>query len=153
MAPEFRILAVTDDDGGVREPDWLAAAIPVHRQLRPALPESAAGYSERLERVFASGGRLVVAVSGGAVAGVALWRLLENTYEGRRLYVDDLVVDDARRSHGVGKLLLDWLQEHARRLQCDAFALDSGVQRSRAHQFYFREGMHIASFCFRKALK
>lgn len=150
MAPEVGIVAVTGDDGAVQAPEWLLRAEPVHRQLRPALP---AAYGERLGQVFANGGRLAVAVSGDAVVGVALWRLIENTYEGRRFYVDDLVVDEAWRSSGVGKRLLDWLKEAACRLQCDAFTLDSGVQRSRAHQFYFREGMSIPSFCFRKALK
>jgi NAD(P) transhydrogenase subunit alpha len=41
----------------------------------------------------------------------------------------------------------------ARRLGCDVLALDSGAQRAQAHKFYFREGMHIPGFCFRKDLK
>ena len=41
----------------------------------------------------------------------------------------------------------------AKALGCSALTLDSGVQRQRAHHFYFREGMHIASFSFKKALK
>jgi hypothetical protein len=31
-----------------------------------------------------------------------------------------------------------------------AFALDSGVQRKKTHKFYFREGMFVVSFNFRK---
>jgi hypothetical protein len=38
-------------------------------------------------------------------------------------------------------------------MQCDVLALDSGTQRTDAHRFYFREGMVIPSFCFRKNLK
>jgi hypothetical protein len=78
--------------------------------------------------------------------------VIENTYEGRRLYVDDLVSDESRRSQGGGKLLLDWLEVKARSLGCDVLALDSGVQRERAHRFYFREGMSVSSFGFRKTL-
>lgn len=111
------------------------------------------GYVARLAQVFANGGRMALLVEGEAVRGVALWRLVENTYEGRRLYVDDLVSDEACRSRGIGKRLLDWLEAQAKTLGCDVLALDSGVQRQRAHRFYFREGMHIPSFCFRKALK
>jgi GNAT superfamily N-acetyltransferase len=87
------------------------------------------------------------------VRGVAVWRVIENTYEGRRLYVDDLVTDAAHRSRGIGRALLRHLEaraEHA--VRCD-LALDSGTQRTDAHRFYFREGMVIPAFCFRKNLK
>jgi GNAT superfamily N-acetyltransferase len=145
----MRIVDVTDGDGRVVEPLWLGRAEGVHRQLRTALPSD---YSERLAQVFANGGRLAVATEGEMVLGVALWRLVENTYEGRRLYVDDLVTDESQRSRGIGKLLLGHLERKARQLDCDVLALDSGAQRAAAHKFYFREGMHIPGFCFRKNL-
>ncbi len=145
-----RIIDVTDADGRVAEAAWLGRAEAVHRQLRTALP---ADYAARLAQVFANGGRLAVAAEGETVAGVALWRLIENTYEGRRLYVDDLVTDAAQRSRGVGKALLGHLENKARGLGCNVLALDSGAQRAAAHKFYFREGMHIPGFCFRKDLK
>ena len=153
MAPDLpavRVLDLTDYAGRVVEPDWLARAESVHRQLRPQLP---AAYAERMVEVFANGARLAVAIEGEAVRGVAVWRLVENTYEGRRLYVDDLVTDEARRSRGVGRALLAHLESKARALGCDVLALDSGTQRTRAHRFYFREGFHIPAFCFRKDLK
>ena len=150
MAPDYRVIAVTDDAGELREPAWLARAESVHRQLRPQLPPE---YEARLQVIFADGARMALVVDADSVCSVALWRVVENTYEGRRLYVDDLVSDETRRSSGAGKMLLDWLQAKAESLGCDVLALDSGVQRDRAHRFYFREGMHISSFCFRKVLK
>ena len=150
MAPDYRVIAVTDDAGELREPAWLARAESVHRQLRPQLPPE---YEARLQVIFAAGARMALVVDADSVCSVALWRVVENTYEGRRLYVDDLVSDETRRSSGAGKMLLDWLQAKAESLGCDVLALDSGVQRDRAHRFYFREGMHISSFCFRNVLK
>lgn len=144
------MLAVTDDHGVIVAPEWLAKAESVHRQLRPQLPPA---YADRMATIFAAGARLALVVDGESVLCVALWRLIENTYEGRRLYVDDLVSDETRRSQGAGKMMLDWLEAKAKALGCDVLALDSGVQRDRAHRFYFREGMHITSFSFRKALK
>lgn len=146
----MKVLPVTDDHGVIVEPDWLARAETVHRQLRPQLPSV---YTARMAEIFAGGARLAVVVDDGAVLCVALWRLIENTYEGCRLYVDDLVSDESRRSQGAGKMMLDWLEAKANALDCDVLALDSGVQRERAHRFYFREGMHISSFSFRKVLK
>lgn len=143
------ILPVTDDRGALLAPQWLARAEPVHRQLRDKLP---ADYRGRLTEIFATGGRLVLAVDGDRVLGLALWRVVDNTYEGRRLYVDDLVTDAACRSRGVGHGLLAWLEMTAGRLVCAVLALDSGVQRGDAHRFYFREGFFIPSFSFRKKL-
>ncbi|MBN8474215.1 GNAT family N-acetyltransferase [Sulfuritalea sp.] len=149
MAPELAVLDVTGGDGSLVEQEWLSRAEPVHRQLRDGLP---ADYAGRLRVVFANGGRMSVATEAQAVRGVAVWRLIENTYEGRRLYVDDLVTDAAHRSRGVGRALFHHLERHARNLQCDVLALDSGTQRTGAHRFYFREGMVIPAFCFRKNL-
>ncbi len=146
----MRVVFVTDGSGAVSEPSWLAQAESVHRQLRPQLP---ADYVARVTEVFANGARMALVVDGSAVLCVALWRVIENTFEGRRLYVDDLVSDEANRSKGAGKMMLGWLEEKAISLGCQALALDSGVQRQRAHHFYFREEMYISSFCFRKVLK
>ncbi|MCX7167692.1 MAG: GNAT family N-acetyltransferase [Rhodocyclales bacterium] len=150
MAPEFLVVDVTGSDGSVVESKWLARAEPVHRQLRTGLP---ADYAGRLRAVFGNGARMSVATEESAVRGVALWRVIENTYEGRRLYVDDLVTDEAHRSRGIGRTLLQHLERHARELQCDVLALDSGTQRTDAHRFYFREGLVIPAFSFRKILK
>ena len=148
MADKLRIVALTD--GGGAETAWLARAESVHRQLRPQLPPD---YVGRMGEVLAKGAQLALVVDDDAVLCVALWRVIENTADRRRLYVDDLVSDENRRSQGVGKMMLDWLETQAKALGCTALTLDSGVQRLRAHRFYFREGMHIASFSFKKALK
>jgi len=140
---------ITDAQGRVVEPAWLARAEATHRELRQALP---ADYAARMAEVFANGARMSVAIGDEAVLGVAVWRIIENTYEGRRLYVDDLVTTASARSGGVGKALMAHLQETARGLGCNVIALDSGTQRTDAHRFYFREGFVIPSFNFRKAL-
>ncbi|MDR0701757.1 MAG: GNAT family N-acetyltransferase [Azoarcus sp.] len=131
---------------------WLPRAEAVHRQLRDRLPPGFDAYRAVLAHVFAGGAHLSLVVAGETVAGLALWRIVDNTYELRRLYVDDLVVDAARRSNGIGRALLAWLEREARTRACRALALDSGVQRGGAHRFYFREGFSIPSFCFRKTL-
>jgi GNAT superfamily N-acetyltransferase len=150
MAPEFLVVDVTGNDGGVAEPAWLGRAEGVHRQLRTGL---AADYAGRLRSVFANGARMSVVTEDSEVRGVALWRIIENTHEGRRLHVDDLVTDQAHRSRGIGRILLHHMEQKARELKCDVLALDSGTQRTDAHRFYFREGLVIPAFSFRKILK
>ena len=121
----------------------------MHRQLRTALP---ADYEAKMERVFAGGARMCVALEGDRIAGVAVYRMYENTFSGRQLYVDDLVTDERRRSAGVGRDLLGYLEQKARSARFDNLSLDSGTQRQQAHKFYFREGMVVTSFHFAKKL-
>lgn len=149
MSETTRILDVNDARGNVIEPEWLARSESVHRQLRPHLPDDYAG---KMHRVFAAGGRLCAAVRGNAVVGVAVYRIHENTFDGVVMYVDDLVADDALRSQGIGKALLDRLERIARHAGCAKLTLDSGTQRQQAHKFYFREGLVVNSFHFAKAL-
>jgi GNAT superfamily N-acetyltransferase len=149
MSAAIRIVDINDATGNIVASDWLIKAQSVHRQLRPQLPRD---YLDTMRRIFAGGGRMCVAESEGAVTGVAVYRIHENTFDGVQMYVDDLVTDEARRSAGVGKALLGHLQALARAARCTAFTLDSGTRREQAHKFYFREGMVITSFHFGKPL-
>jgi GNAT superfamily N-acetyltransferase len=146
----MEMIEITDAGGAIVRPDWLERAQGIHRQLRPALP---ADYRDKMRRVFAGGGRMMVAAEGEAVCGLAVWRMHENTAIGLHLYVDDLVTDEARRSRGVGHALMQWLEQRAQELTCVALVLDSGTQRTRAHRFYFREGMAVVCFNFTKDLR
>jgi GNAT superfamily N-acetyltransferase len=86
------------------------------------------------------------------VVAVAGFRVMEMLATGRTLYVDDLVTDEARRSRGYGKAMMDWLEAYAREAGCETFSLDSGTHRQEAHAFYFREGLRVTSFHFAKKL-
>lgn len=148
-APAVHVVDVNDAAGSVLEPQWLAKAEAVHRQLRPHLPPD---YARKMLRVFAGGGRLCAAVRDGTVVGVAVYRIHENTFDGPHMYLDDLVTDETRRSEGVGEALLGHLQALARAAGCQALTLDSGTQRQRAHRFYFRHGWTIVGFHFSKPM-
>jgi GNAT superfamily N-acetyltransferase len=143
------VAAVTGARGAVADAALLASAEPVHRQLRPHLP---ADYRRRMEEIFASGAEMAVAVDGGRVVGVAVFRVIEKSFTGRELYCDDLVTDEASRSKGAGRAMIAYLERVARERGCDMLALDSGCQRQRAHKFYFREGLVVGAFHFSKKL-
>jgi len=145
----MQLIEVTDGQGRVIAPEWLARAEQVHRQLRTQLPD---GYSSKMQRVFTQGGRLVVAAEGDTVLGLAVWRSYENTADGVQVYVDDLITDDSRRSQGVGRALIEWLSQRARMLGAKDLTLDSGTHRVNAHRFYLRERFDITSFHFKKKL-
>ena len=97
--------------------------------------------------------RLACIREDGRVVAVAGYRIANNLFCGKHLYVDDLVTAESERSKGHGKALLAWLRALAVENDCDVFHLDSGVQRKRAHQFYLREGMDLSSYHFSERLK
>jgi GNAT superfamily N-acetyltransferase len=140
-----KVVAVTAKGGAITEPELLAAAEAVHRQLRPQMP---ADYVRRMKEVFASGAEMAVATVGGKVAGITVFRVLEKTHSGRELYCDDLVTDERQRSTGVGHALIAYMEEVVKARGCDALTLDSGTHREQAHKFYFREGMTVTAFHF-----
>jgi len=143
----MEIIRITDDNRQLVDPQWLARSEAVHRQLRPQITPD---YVGKMLAVFASGGEMCIVEHEDRVAGIAVFRCFENTHVGRKFYVDDLITDENLRSGGVGHALLAFLEELARQRGCSGIELDSGTQRTRAHQFYFREGFVIPSFAFRK---
>lgn len=55
-----------------------------------------------------------VATVNGRVEGFALWYIRYSTWKGQRLYLEDLIVTQAMRGRGLGKLLFDRLIEEVR---------------------------------------
>jgi GNAT superfamily N-acetyltransferase len=135
-------LAKTDEE--------IAACFSVMAQLRPHLEP--ARFVERVRRMERDGFQLAALRENGQVEAVAGFRIYENLVTGRQMYVDDLVTNDATRSHGYGKALLAWLSEFAKADGCVAIELDSGTHRKEAHRFYFRERMAITAFHFIRKL-
>ena len=87
----------------------IEACFPVMVQLRPHL--TAEEFVPRVRRMEGEGFQLVALCDDGVVRAVAGFRVYENLVTGRQMYVDDLVTDAATRSHGHGKVLIDWLAD------------------------------------------
>ena len=124
----------------------IARCFPVMKQLRQSLTR--ADFATLIVTQSREGYRLAFAETDGHVVAVSGFRIYNMLFGGKTLYVDDLVTDEARRSQRFGETLLQWLIALARESGCATFSLDSGVQRFRAHRFYFTQGMHISSYHF-----
>ena len=118
------------------------------QELRTHLEEDT--FLERVRKQEREGYRLAYLERDGEVLAVAGFRVSEFLAYGRILYVDDLVTAAAHRSTGSGKILVDWLTDHAREAGCSELHLDSGTHRRSAHRFYHREGLEIVNFHFAK---
>jgi GNAT superfamily N-acetyltransferase len=115
--------------------------------------EDERGFVDRVDRVQRREGyRLVGAFEGERCLAVAGFRELNTLAWGHVVYVDDLSTHPDGRRRGLGRALLEWCAEEARRLGCDQLHLDSGVEANRldAHRLYLNTGMRITSFHFAK---
>ena len=120
-------------------------------KLNPSMSE--VRYKELLEMMLPNSYKMVGAFKeDGTCVGLSGYWVNAKLYSGKYLEVDNFVVDEAFRSAGVGKLLLDWMEQEARQLKCDTVMLDAYVTNSAAHRFYFREGFHIKSYHFYKSI-
>jgi len=79
-------------------------------------------------------------------------------YIGKRLYcgkyiqIENLAVVDNLRSEGLGKEVLNFVEEEGKKNHCDRIILDSYVENYDAHKFFFREEHYIRGYHFNKPL-
>ena len=130
--------------------EQICRCFPVMHQLRPSL--SADTFVDRIEQQRREGYRLAFLEDEGTVVSVAGFRVMSVLWSGRTLYVDDLITDEAMRSHGFGSQMIAWLAALGKNEGCETFSLDSGTHRHETHAFYFRQGMRITDFHFQMPL-
>lgn len=126
-------------------------AFPLMHQLRPYLTEER--FLEITGQMVWDGYRLFAAREGDEYLALAGVGVCLNLYHGRHLWVYDLVTRSDRRSTGIGRRLMEFLEQLARQENCEHVALVSNVQRKDAHRFYEEKlSYDRASYLFLKKL-
>jgi len=128
-----------------------AAIIPLANQLHPGIDAAIlSGYLAEMFDLPAyhcfglwQDGRLV-AMSNG-------W-LTVRFYSGKQLEVDNVVVEPELRSQGIGKYFFSCIHHWAIQHGCHTIELNTFVQNSKSHKFYFNEGYSILGLHFQKVL-
>ncbi|MBK5331066.1 MAG: GNAT family N-acetyltransferase [Ilumatobacteraceae bacterium] len=110
----------------------LARLIP---QLSSATPPTAA----ELAAIIAGGSTVFVARVDGVIVG-SLTLVLYRIATGLKAWIEDVVVDEAARGHGVGEALNFAAIEEARRHRAKAVSLTSRPSREAANRLYQRIG-------------
>lgn len=130
----------------------LREAFPIVRQLHGDLDETE--YTRLLSRMVPEGYRMF-AVRGPSdeIAAVLGMQVLTNLYYGRHAYVYDLVASQAVREEGYGSLLMDHVEDLARREGCAYVALACGREREEALRFYEGRGYERPGYSMRKSLR
>jgi len=124
----------------------------VLKQLRTHLNEES--FFELYEEMKKEGYKLIGLEDDGQTVAVAGIIIVTNFYNGKHVFVYDLVTDQNRRSNGYGKQLLDYIHEFGKENGCELVSLQSGLQRIDAHRFY-EEKMEFRklSYAFSKDIK
>src|SRR4051794_13569056 len=130
----------------VGEADVAACFALVH-VLRPHLT-SEAEFIERWRRQSEQGYSMLALWRDQHLVALAGFRVQENLVHGRFLYVDDLVTDESERRCGHGARLLDHLKAEGRTRGCRKLVLDTALDNTLAHRFYYRQGLLAMSLRF-----
>lgn len=84
---------------------------------------------------------------------ISLHFMAQLAVKGDVCFINYFSVDPACRSMGIGALLLQQAEQAARLRGCYSIELSSNMRRSRAHQFYLKQGYMETSRYFVKAFK
>ena len=124
--------------------------LPLINQLSPDIKQK--DYERMLEEMLKHGYRMIGVFDGKKSIGVSGFWLGTKLYSDKYLEADNVVIDKAYRSKGIGKLLMDWLEAEAKRKGCKILMLDAYVENFSGHKFYYREGFIARGFHFLKKL-
>jgi len=105
----------------------------------PSPPEDMPARLERMEKD--GNARMLVADSGGETIGLATVHIRHMINHAAPLaQLTLLVVDETRRSRGVGRLLVEAAERWAHERGCHRMVVTTALRRTDAHAFYERLG-------------
>ncbi|MCZ4318056.1 GNAT family N-acetyltransferase [Aequorivita viscosa] len=73
-------------------------------------------------------------------------------YAGRSLEMDHVIIDDAYRGRGIGKMLIDFVTDCAKKKSCNWVELNSYVYNFPSHKFFYNQGFVAKGYHFVKEL-
>jgi GNAT superfamily N-acetyltransferase len=89
----------------------------------------------------------------GELVGISgLWYSTRH-YIGKSAEPDHVVIDEAERGKGLGKIFFNWIDHHVQSKGCEAIELNAYVSNPKSHKFYYNEGYNVYGFHFLKVLR
>mgnify|MGYP000328988426 FL=1 len=71
-------------------------------------------------------------------------------YAGKSVEMDHVIIDDAYRGHGVGKKLVEFVSDYAKKKSCNWVELNSYVHNFPSHKFFYNQGFVAKGYHFVK---
>jgi GNAT superfamily N-acetyltransferase len=107
-------------------------------------------YKTLLTRMVKRGYTQIVYEKEGETIGLAGFWVNTKLFSGKYIDVDNVIVDPTHRSKGIGSLLMNWIEKHAKDIDAKMIVLDAFVGSTQAHKFYFKENYIVKGFHFAK---
>lgn len=128
----------------------LSEVLEIHASIRPDIfkPGTTKYTNDELAKLIKDDQKpIYVAVNDeDEVLGYVFTQLQEqpfstNMVQFKSIFIDDLCVDSAARSQGVGRALLDFVKEEGKRLGCYEITLNMWAGNNSAIRFYEKNGL------------
>ncbi|MBD3637475.1 MAG: GNAT family N-acetyltransferase [Crocinitomicaceae bacterium] len=81
-----------------------------------------------------------------------LWFLTRH-YCGKTVEPDHVVIDEAYQDQGIGKQLFEWIFSYCRTHNITGTELNTYVENTRSHKFYYNLGYEILGYHFLKIIE
>ncbi len=136
-------LAITDQE--------ILLCFPVYKELRPHLIDEKK-FVMQVKNQQKAGFALNYIEESEMVTACVGYRFLDTLAWGKIIYVDDLITKEHVRGRGYANLLLEYIDEQAKKLSCNEIHLDTGYQRYDAHRLYLKNGFKLICHHLSKSL-
>lgn len=90
--------------------------------------------------------------SNNQLIGVSSGWITIKLYSGKQLEVDNVIIDKNFQALGYGKKFFSFIESWALKNDCKSIELNTYVQNSKSHRFYFGLGYSILGFHFWKKI-
>ena len=125
--------------------------VPLIEELN-AFKASKAILHKRFEEMFTQSYECVGVFDQDKLVGVAgLWFQTRH-YSGKSCEADHVFLQQTYRNKGIGEKLFDFIIKHAKAKGCEAVELNTYVQNTASHKFYYNQDFSILGFHFLKQL-
>lgn len=129
----------------------IATTFPLLKQRYPELSKKSFDAKIK-EMIKLNNFKMIAAFANKEMVGVCGYWMAMMLYCGRYIQLSSFFVDEKSRSLGVGKEILTYLENKAKKLKCEKLVLDSNVENKKSHPLYFRENFYIRGYHFMKDL-
>ena len=126
------------------------SVFPLYHQLNPYPDEGK--FRERMAELMNTNYQLLAIYDKDKLVAISGYWIGYKLYCGKYLEPDNVVVDEARRSEGIGEMLHGELEKIARENGCKVMMLDAYLDNLGGHRFYERHGYVAKGYHFIKKL-
>lgn len=143
MKKEFKLILLTDKN--------IVEIAKLGKQLNPKL--SIEKIESYLKEMFTfSNYNCFGLYQNKKLIGISSGWVTVRLYCGKQLELDNVIIDNKLQSKGLGTHFFELIENWANEQNFDSIELNTYVQNSKSHKFYFNKGFSIIGYHFQKKL-